>query len=222
MDKQMINIAIVEDNLEVVEFLQQAFEATEAFSCEYIYEQAEDAIAHLPKTNVEVVIVDIVLPKAKGIEVVREVKALRPDMLFLMYTKFDENNDIFESLKAGANGYLLKTPEEESVVEAVRELLNGGAPMSPTIARRVTDFFFDRNKSSLLDLDLLSPRENEVLKYLSKGLLYKEIGEALDIKTGTVKQHIHNIYKKLHVQNRTEAINKYLGRNRLQKNEEDL
>ena len=212
MITKCVNIAIVEDNLDVIEFLKQSFEAFEEFSCEYIYGKAEEAIAHLPKTNVDVVIVDIKLPEIKGIECVREVKALRPDMLFLMYTTFDENDDIFESLKAGASGYLLKTSEETEIVDAVRELLLGGSPMTPSIARKVTEYFFDRTKSTLPDLDLLSPRENEVLKHLSKGLLYKEIAEELNIKTGTVKQHIHNIYKKMHVQNRTEAINQYLGR----------
>ena len=132
-----------------------------------------------------------------------------------MYTMFDEGDKIFNSLKAGASGYLIKSikshSKKDTILKAIRELLDGGAPMSPSIARKITDFFF-KVSNPMKELKLLSPREKEVLELLSKGYLYREIGNKLNIATGTVKQHIHKIYQKLHVQNRTEAINIYLGR----------
>lgn len=206
-----IKISFVEDRPEIMEFLVAAFSKTEDFQCQQQYKNAEEAILFLPKSDSKVVIVDIGLPGKSGVECVRQVKALRPDIQFMMYTIFDKDDDIFESLKAGASGYLLKTPNEEKVLEAVREMLSGGAPMTPAIARRVTEFFFG-GRSVVKEMELLSDREKEVLDHLSRGLFYKEIGEQLGISIGTVKQHIHNIYQKLHVDNRTEAINIYLGR----------
>ena len=211
IDKNVIKVSIVEDNPEVMDFLKTVFNATEEFSCEETFYNAEEAIAALPGTDSQVVIVDIQLPDQNGIECVKQIKALRPEIQFLMYTVFDQDNKIFESLKAGASGYLLKSPKQEKILNAVRELTSGGAPMSPAIARKVTAFFFDDN-SRIKELKLLSNREMQILKLLSKGLLYKEIADQLEIAMGTVKQHIHKIYQKLHVQNRTEAINKYLGR----------
>jgi len=214
MNNKIIKLAIVEDRTDMKAFLLETFKETEGFECNYVYSSAEDAITFLPKTDVNIALVDIGLPGESGIDCVRKVKAIRPDILFLMYTIFDRDNNIFESLKAGANGYLLKSAKKEKIIESIKELVQGGSPMSPAIARKVTEFFFnDQNsRKEFKELELLGKREKEVLEWLSKGLLYKEIGHKLGITVGTVRQHIHNIYKKLHVQNRTEAINKYYGK----------
>ncbi len=214
MNKITAKISIVEDHSDIREFLEEIFEETEDLLLFKSYKNAEEAIAFLPKSDVDIVVVDIGLPGESGIECVKKVKALRPDIQFLMYTIFDRDNNIFESLKAGANGYLLKSAQAEEIIQAVRELASGGSPMSPGIARKVTTFFFNGKnaKDDFKELGLLSERQIEVLDNLSKGLLYKEIGDKLGITEGTVKQHINKIYKKLHVQNRTEAINLYLKR----------
>lgn len=212
MKDEKTSIAIIEDHQDIIDYLMDAFNETKDFSCKNHYKNAEEAIAFLPKSDVKIVIVDIGLPGKSGIECVRQVKALRPDIEFMMYTVFDQNDNIFESLKAGASGYLLKSDKEEKVIKAVRELLGGGAPMSPGIARKVRDFFYSGHNPSFRKMDLLSDRQSEILDLLSKGLLYKEIANQLGITIGTVKQHIHKIYQKLHVQNRTEAINLYLNR----------
>ncbi len=211
MKATITQIAIVEDNLEVSDFLVSTFNKSKEFSCYQAYKNAEEAISFLLQSDVDIVIVDIGLPGISGIECVRQVKVLRPDILFIMYTIFEKDDEIFESLKAGANGYLVKSPSEDAILEAVKEVLNGGSPMSPSIARKVTNFFFNGH-SNIKELKLLGKREKEVLELLSKGLLYKEIAEEMGIVIGTVKVHINKIYKKLHVQTRTEAINKYLGR----------
>lgn len=207
-------ISIVEDNKEIMEFLTRTFQNSEEYDCVQTYKDGSSALSFLPKSDVDVVIVDIKLPgKVNGIDCVKQIKGLRPDILFMMYTQFENDNDIFESLKAGASGYLVKsTLKAETIITAIEELLNGGSPMSPSIARRITEFFFNGH-GNFKALELLGKREKEVLELLSRGLLYKEIGVELGITTGTVKVHINKIYKKLHVGNRSEAINKYLGRN---------
>lgn len=214
MIKSITKIAVVEDREDMLQFLLEIFEEAGDFECLQHYRNAEEAITFLPRSEADIVIVDIGLPGKSGIECVKQVKELRPDIEFLMYTVFDQNDKIFESLKVGASGYLMKTSEKKVMLNAVRELAEGGAPMSPAIARKVRNHFYEGN-NTLKKLKLLSPKENQVLKLLSQGLLYKEIAAEMNIVIGTVKQHIHSIYKKLHVQNRTEAINKYyehLGR----------
>ncbi|MEM9722618.1 MAG: response regulator transcription factor [Bacteroidota bacterium] len=215
MQKRKNKISLVEDDSMMSDYLQSTINSSSDFFCEAVYETAEEAIEELPKSDTDVVIVDIRLPGKSGIDCVQQVKSLRPDIQFIMYTMFDEGDKIFNSLKAGASGYLIKSnkshSKKDTILKAIGELLEGGAPMSPSIARKITEFFFNAN-NPIKELELLSPREKEVLELLSKGYLYKEIGDLLKITTGTVKQHIHKIYQKLHVQNRTEAINVYLGR----------
>lgn len=212
MEKLPINLAIVEDLPEVLEDLQNIFRDQDGFNIVGIYQNAEDAITFLPRSDAKIVIVDIGLPGQSGIDCVGQVKALRPDIEFMMYTVLARDGKIFESLRAGASGYLLKTADESKIIDSVRELMLGGSPMSPAIARRVTKFFSE-GQPLIKELGLLSKREKQILDLLSRGLLYKEIADELGIVIGTVKQHIHSIYQKLHVSNRTEAINLYLGRN---------
>jgi DNA-binding NarL/FixJ family response regulator len=154
---------------------------------------------------------DISLPGMNGIECIRQVKDKTPSTQFMMFTVYENDEKVFEALKAGASGYLLKNTGLVQLVESLKELHDGGSPMSANIARKLVTLFRDGQKETA-NLDVLSKRENEILQLLAKGLLYKEIADQLSISTHTVRQHIHKIYDKLHVQNRTEAINKAFGK----------
>ncbi len=207
----MIRVGIVEEKEMIAEHIRQVIDDMEDMECKHIFRDAEWGIKLVPELSLDILIVDIGLPgKKNGIDCVRELKALVPHLLFLMYTVFDQNDELFESLKVGANGYLLKNASDREIVCAIRELREGGSPMTLSIARKVTSYFYNRTSSSQ-KLQVLSPREKEILSYIAKGLLYKEIGRKLNLTTGTIKQHIHKIYKKLHVSNRTEATNIYTG-----------
>ena len=155
---------------------------------------------------------DINLPGMNGIECIRQVKSKVPLTQFMMFTVYENDEKVFEALKAGASGYLLKNTGLVQLIESLKELHNGGSPMSSNIARKLVSVFREKEKNNQ-PVENLSNRENEILLLLSKGLLYKEIAEQLSIATNTVRQHIHKIYEKLHVQNRTEAINKAFGKN---------
>lgn len=202
-------ISFIEDRKDVLEFLAESFAKDQRFTVRGQYTSAEEAITFLPQSETNVAIVDINLPGKSGIECVREIKKKRPEMLFMMFTVIEHENELFESLKVGADGYLLKTTDEEELIDAVQELLAGGSPMTPSIARKVTRYFREQKKKGLPEL---SRRENEVLEKLANGLSYREIGTQLNITEGTVKQHIHKIYSKLHVSNRTEASLKWWQR----------
>jgi DNA-binding NarL/FixJ family response regulator len=139
------------------------------------------------------------------------VKAVCPKMQFMMFTIYEDSEQVFDALTAGASGYLLKKTPKEKILEALQELHEGGSPMSSHIARKVVNYFQKKQEASDTAAQL-SPREKEVLELLAKGFLYKEIADKLNITAGTVGQHIHNIYEKLHVENRTEAVNKFFGR----------
>ncbi len=145
-----------------------------------------------------------------GIECIKKVKVRCPKSQFIMFTFYEDDEKVFEALTAGANGYLLKKTPLGKIAESLVELQEGGSPMSTQIARKVINRLHATDTTD--EMKLLSSRENEVLQHLAKGLLYKEIAEKLSIATGTVRQHIHKIYEKLHVQNRTEALNKMAGK----------
>jgi DNA-binding NarL/FixJ family response regulator len=153
---------------------------------------------------------DINLPGINGIECIREIKKKIPQTQFMMFTVYENDEKVFEALKAGASGYLLKNTGLVQLIEALKELHNGGSPMSANIARKLVNVF-RLQEAETEQLEKLSHRENEILQLLANGLLYKEISDQLSISTSTVRQHIHKIYEKLHVQNRTEAINKAFG-----------
>ena len=172
-----------------------------------IYHNAEDAIQFLTEFPADVVLTDIGLPKANGIAAIKSIKEKCPDTQFCMFTVFEDNDKIFDSIKAGAKGYILKNSDPDTIIKSIRELYNGGSPMNPEIARKIIDAFaIARPTQKAVDLPL-TKREKELLELLSKGLLYKEIAQELGITIGTVKQHIHKIYDKLQVNNKTEAIN---------------
>jgi DNA-binding NarL/FixJ family response regulator len=161
------------------------------------------------------VVVDINLPGMSGIECVRQVKRLEPKIQFMMFTVYESNDQVFDALKAGASGYLLKKTAPQQIIESIKELHAGGSPMSAAIARKLVSVFNEQNNQAPARNDaVLSPREKEILQLVAKGLLYKEIADQLGISFHTVRQHIGTIYEKLHVHNKTEAINKVYG-NRL-------
>jgi DNA-binding NarL/FixJ family response regulator len=207
-----ISLAIVEDLDEVREGLQQFISLNKEFKVLDTFKTGEEAIYELPILKPDIVIMDINLPGVNGIDCIKEVKKKIPNTQFMMFTVYENDEKVFEALKAGASGYLLKNTSLLQMVEALKELYNGGSPMSANIARKLVTVFREQERK-FDDMETLSHRENEILQLLSKGLLYKEIAEQLSISVSTVRQHIHKIYEKLHVQNRTEAINKAMRKN---------
>ncbi len=204
---ETIRIAVLEDLKEVACELMEMFNEEPDMECRQVYSNAEDAMHFLPSNPTDILIVDIGLPRASGIDAMKVLSEKCPGMQYCMFTVYEDDDKIFNSLQTGAKGYILKGSSQEKILEAVRELYRGGSPMSPSIARRVLDVF-QRMKVTPVVVSLpLTDREQEILNLLAKGLLYKEIGELLNITTGTVKQHIHRIYDKLQVSNRTEAVN---------------
>ncbi|MCB0644660.1 MAG: response regulator transcription factor [Phaeodactylibacter sp.] len=211
----MTRVSIVEDVPEIREALIEVLQESPDINFLNAYDNGEDAFIGLPLDQPEVVIMDIGLPEQGGIECMLKVKQRYDSARFIMFTVFDDDDNVFEALKAGASGYVLKKDGPDGVLNAIRELTEGeGAPMSRSIARKVIQSFHQINNQRDPDLEKLTNREKEILELLSRGLLYKEIADQVEpnITEGTVKQHIHKIYKKLHVNNRTEAINKFLGR----------
>jgi DNA-binding NarL/FixJ family response regulator len=207
----MIAICIIEDLIEIQKGLQSIIESDSRFNLLKCFENAEDAIAQLPILKPDIVLTDINLPGKSGIDCITEIKNEIPETQFIMFTIYEDNDQVFEALKAGASGYILKNTTPEKIIESLIELNDGGSPMSPKIARKVLGSFNITPNSSKVS-DLISKREQEVLELLSKGFLYKEIGDKLNITLSTVKRHLNHIYRKLQVQNRTEAINKMYGK----------
>ncbi|HSV10543.1 MAG TPA: response regulator transcription factor [Hanamia sp.] len=208
--KEQISVSIVEDMPDIRQKVKHIIDDSEEFICLSTYANAENAVDELPKLKPDIVLMDINLPGMSGIECIKKIKKKCAEMQFMMFTIYENSEQVYEALAAGASGYLLKKTPSEKILEALKELHEGGAPMSTHIARKVISFFQKENKTN--DNSQLSNREKQVLALLSKGFLYKEISNQLFISTGTVRQHIHKIYEKLHVQNRMEAINKFYGR----------
>lgn len=180
---------------------------SEGFSCTNLYETAEEAIALIPSVNPDVTLVDIHLPHGSGIDCVKALKPLCPQTQFLMCTSLEDTENIFSALKAGASGYLTKSTPPAKLLEAIADVFRGGSPMSSQIARKVVGSFQQPAEEGKL-LATLSSREKEILTLLSKGLRYQEIADKLFLSIETVRTHIRNIYEKLQVNSRTEAVNK--------------
>jgi DNA-binding NarL/FixJ family response regulator len=206
-----IRVSIVEDNGRVRGSLARLIALTDGFECVSEHGSGEEAMAALPKTKPEVVLMDINLPGINGVECVRQLKPLLPNTQVMMLTVYENTDLIFQALTAGATGYLLKQTPPNELLAAVREVHNGGSPMTGHIARKVVASFQQAGKSAK-EFENLTPREKEVLDFLAKGFLYKEIAEAMTISYDTVHTHIRKIYEKLHVRSRTEAVAKHLGR----------
>jgi DNA-binding NarL/FixJ family response regulator len=205
-----IQVSIVEDLAEVREGLVELVQSDQELSMAGSFKDAESAIQKLPLLQVDVVIMDINLPGMSGIDCIKNIKEKCPGTQFMMFTVYENDEKVLQALRAGATGYLLKRTEPQRIIESIKELNQGGSPMSSNIARKVLNIFI--NEKVKTKKEILSDRENEVLQLLADGLLYKEIAHRLNIGHGTVRQHIHNIYEKLHVQNRTEAVNRYFDR----------
>ncbi len=209
--EKIISVCVVEDLEDIRLSVKQLLDESKEFLCVGAFENAEEAVDKLLETKPDIGLMDINLPGMSGIECIRRVKSKCPETQFMMFTIYEDSNSVYEALAAGANGYLLKKTPKNKILDALKELYEGGSPMNMQIARKVVAAFQKSSQGSN-DINILSNREKEVLQLLSKGYLYKEIGERLNISTGTVRQHIHKIYEKLHVQNRTEAVNKFYGR----------
>lgn len=208
MGQKKISISIIEDIKDVAISMQALLNAEVDMDCRHIYHNAEDAILFMPNHHTDIVIVDIGLPRASGIDAILQIKETCPKILFCMFTVYEDDDKIFKSLQAGAKGYILKGAPKVKIINSIRELSAGGSPMSPTIARRIIDIFSDMKLKALPEKLPITQREMDLLNLLAKGLLYKEIADQMHITIGTVKQHIHKIYEKLQVTNKTEAINK--------------
>ena len=206
-----IHVAIVEDDEEIRASLSDRIASSAAMELVCCCPDAESAMSDLPRCKPDVVLMDINLPKMDGVECVRRLKSQLPEVQFVMLTVYEDNNRLFQSLTAGASGYLLKRTSPARLLSAIREAQAGGSPMTPQIARRVVQYF-RRTADGGSELEKLTPRENDVLDQLAKGFRYKEIVENLRISQGTLNGYIRSVYEKLHVQSRTEAVVKYLKR----------
>ena len=204
-----LRVSVVEDDEDIRSHLAQLIARAKGFRLAGQYASAEDALEHIPRSPPDVVLMDINLPGMKGTQCVRELKQVLPSLLVVMLTVYEDSELIFDSLRAGASGYLLKRTPSARILEAIREVHEGGSPMNSHIARKVVQFFNQIPKPAP-ELQTLSEREREVLDHLARGRLYKEIGESLGISLDTVRKHLQSIYQKLHVHSRTEAVVKFL------------
>jgi DNA-binding NarL/FixJ family response regulator len=211
VDSAPIRVCIVEDNDDMRESVAQVLNQTPGVQCMNTYASAEAAVRDLPAQRPDVALVDINLPGMNGIECVSRLKARLPRLQVLMLTRYEQSDMIFDSIRAGASGYLLKHTPADELIRAVEQVHAGGAPMTMQIARKVISHF-QQIKKPASDVEKLTPREQEVLTLLAKGYLYKEIANNLGISINTLRNHLRTIYDKLHVHSRTEATVKYLGK----------
>lgn len=202
----MIRIGIVEDLADYRNLLKVLITHTPGMELSFIAGTAEEAIILLGGHTANICLVDIKLPGMPGPDLVKWMRENTPHTLCLMCTAYDEDEKVFQSLEAGAHGYILKSTSPSDIIKAIQELHEGGSPMSSQVARKVVQSFSKTPPAA--DSNTLTERENQVLSLLAKGLLYKEIAAQLLISIATVKRHCFNIYQKLHVKNRTEAVNK--------------
>jgi len=204
----LIKVSIVEDNDRVRESLTSLINGARGLRCVGAHRSAEAALKLVPEEKPDVVLMDIHLPRLCGIDCVRKLKAIEPHLLVLMLTAYEDDDLIFQALKAGANGYLVKQTPPSEILAAIEEVHEGGAPMSSNIARKVIQSFHSAGPNE--PTETLSPREREILDLLARGYTNKEIADLLSIAFQTVHTHVRNIYGKLHVRSRTEAVAKYL------------
>jgi len=212
-----ITVCIVDDNRELRNALQEIVTMSPDYACIGTMGSAEEAVELLPELKPDVVLMDINLGTVEnGIDAVRLLKPRMPGTNFMMCTVYEEDEKIFEALNAGASGYILKKTTPDKLLSAIRELYEGGAPMSSQIARKVVQAFQLKQAGQAGEkqdeLQTLSQREKEILEFLSRGLMYKEIAAQLFLSPETVRKHVYHIYEKLHVSNRVAAVNKFYGR----------
>ena len=202
-----IRVSIIEDDDWIRENLAAQIGRTDGFVCASHYRSGEEAVGAITKDAPDVILMDIRLPKMSGIECVRKIKPLVPSAQIMMLTVYEDSDKIFDSLLAGASGYLLKRTPQTEIMEAIAEVHRGNSPMSGHIARKVVQYFNQRGNTDK-DIEKLSKREREVLDHLAQGIPYKEIADVLSLSIDTVRMHIKGIYSKLHVHSRTQAIAK--------------
>jgi len=202
-----IRLAIVEDDDDIREVMVDLIGAAEDIVCYHSYQNAEDFLKEIDSLMVDVVLMDITLPGMTGIQCVRQAKAKRSELQFLMCTSHNDASRTFDSLCAGATGYLVKNSSPEEVFNGIRQIHNGGSPMSPEIARIVVSSFPSSNQNEDL-LSTFSTREQEILHALAKGGSYQKIADELFISIETVRTYLRKIYKKLQVHSKVEALNK--------------
>jgi len=214
-----ISVCIVEDVTDIRQALEQIIDLSENCVLGGSFSSGEEALVKIPLVKPDVVLMDIGLGSTNGIDLVKELKPQHPEILYMMCTIYEEDEKIFNALRAGASGYILKKSSPAKLIEAIGELVEGGAPMSSQIAMKVVSAFkglpvqeaIVPNYQSL-EIAILSRREKEILEWLAQGKIYKEIGAELTISPETVRKHVYHIYEKLHVNNRVEAVNKFYGR----------
>lgn len=203
-----IPIAVIEDNAVFVKAIKGLFKRPgSGVECLAVYTTAEEALKKIVLIQPDIILVDIHLPGMSGIDCIAQLKKIRPELICLVLTTFDRKEMIFDSLKAGASGYLLKRSSAEEIIQAIMQAKMGGAPMTPQIARQVVSFFY-KAPAPQTDSSLNSV-EREVIELLARGLLYKEVAEELRITIDIVRRHVKKIYEKLHAHTRMEAVNKY-------------
>jgi DNA-binding NarL/FixJ family response regulator len=210
MSLKTITVSIIEDSTQVRESLTHLVNGAAGMRCISAFPSAEEALENIPKQKPDVVLMDIHLGGISGIECTRRLKSKDPERLVMMLTAYQDDELIFQALKAGANGYLLKQTPPAEVLAAIHEVHQGGAPMSGNIARKVIRSFHESEQSGS-DTDRLTLREREILDLLAKGYHYKEISDLLVISYATVNSHVKSIYSKLHVTSRIEAVSKFLN-----------
>jgi len=221
MNKRKVNksiqVALVEDDPGVRANLAAMLDSSPGFQCQAAYADGQTALKGIPAEPPDVVLMDINLPGMLGTECVSRLKSAAPGLPVLMLTVYDDSEQIFKSLMAGATGYLLKRTPKDKLLEAIREITAGGAPMSRQVAKRVVRYFHElrqgpQTRTRAPEVETLTDREEQVLAHLAKGHAYKEIADLMGISFETVRTHVRTIYEKLHVHSRTEATLKYLGR----------
>ena len=200
-------VSIVEDDPAIRQILTEWINRAEGFRCHTVHGNAESALAKLPAENPEIVLVDINLPGQSGIECVRRLKPAMPDTQFVMLTVYEDTAHIFDALKAGASGYLLKRTPCDELIASLKQVREGGSPMTSYIARKVVQSFY-QTPAERVEVEGLTPREREVLDLLAGGFFYKEITETLGISISTVNTHVRRIYEKIHVHSRAQAVAK--------------
>jgi DNA-binding NarL/FixJ family response regulator len=208
-----ISVSIVEDDAEVRSTLARLINGSAGYRCVSQHASAEDALQGIPKVRPDVALMDINLPGMNGVECVRRLKPLLPQTQIIMLTVYQNTEHIFNALAAGATGYLLKQTPPAELMAAIENVYGGGSPMSSHIARKIVQSF-QQMPAGADGADSLSPREAQVLDLLTKGYLYKEIADTMQVTYATVHTHIRHIYEKLHVHSRTEAVAKHLGQTR--------
>jgi len=209
-NSRRISVAVVEDDIWLSEHLAELLNACNEFQCVARYSSAEEALSNITRVKPDVVLMDIGLPKMSGIECVRQLKTMLPEVQVLMLTVYGDAERVFAALQAGGDGYLLKRSSADALFDAIRRVRQGESPMDGQIARKVVQYFNSRG-SAAQEIEQLSPREHEVMERLAKGEAYKQIADVLGISIDTLRGYIKSVYQKLHVHSRGEAVAKYTG-----------